>query len=151
MSFPSHDSLVLMSNVFPLFKWFMFRTVYGWLIPPERSIHCHLLLLSVLACSVWPLTRTFAASTLLAFYPLNTSGSAGHVRLVRAGGDRLYGEPHRYICCSSTGSRNGGSYVAGSPLPDLAGRPAPHRLHSHQGRPEATCCCFILSKKCVLK
>lgn len=58
----------------------------------------------------------------------------------------MYGDPHRHICCSSTGSRNGSPDVAGSPLPNLEGRPAPHCLHSHQGRLEVAGCCLIISQ-----
>lgn len=72
------------------------------------------------------------------FSPRYTSDSAGHVRLVHADGDGVHGRPHRHVRRSSTGGGNGGPDVAGSPLPDLEGRPAPHRLHRHEGRVEET-------------
>lgn len=63
-------------------------------------------------------------------------GSSGDFRLVHAGGHRLYRGPHRYVCCSTPGSRNGGTHAAGPALPHLEGYPAHHHLHCHQGKPD---------------
>lgn len=64
------------------------------------------------------------------------SASAGDVRLVHAAGDRLYGGPHRHICSSPPGGRNGGPHAAGPSLPKLEGHPTHHHLHRYQGRPD---------------
>lgn len=65
----------------------------------------------------------------------SSRSSAGNHRLGFAEGDGLHGRAHGHLCCSPLGCRTDRPHAAGAPLPQLAGRPTHHSLHSHQGEP----------------